>query len=278
MPSLTAWLIRCGGVAHTGTARAAGYSPHAIARAVASGDVSRVRRSWLVGRDAPRARIAAATVGGRVTCLTAARAMGLWTPDHEDIHVQVARTDSRLPRSGLRLHTAQAPIRLARTVVDEPVINVLFHVARCAAPADALTVWESALRKRMTDAATLARVQWRNSRASALADIASELSDAGTETRFVTLLRAAGVAVRQQVRIDGHPIDGLIGERLAVQIDGFEHHSSPADRRRDLRQDARMLLRGFTVLRFDYFQVFFEPGYVVDTVLTALAQGAHKAV
>ncbi len=154
-------------------------------------------------------------------------------------------------------------------------MNVLFQVARCAPPSDALAVWESALKRRLTDAAILERVRWRSTRASQFAEVASHLSDSGIETRFVALMRSVRVGVRQQVRIDGHPLDGLIGDRLAVQLDGFEHHGAAKDRRRDLRQDARLALRGFTVLRFDYFQVLFDPEYVVDTILTAIAQGLH---
>lgn len=82
--------------------------------------------------------------------------------------------------------------------------------------------------------------------------------------------------MRQQVWVDGHPLDGLIGDRLAVQIDGFAFHQA-RDRRRDLRADARLALRGFTVLRFDYAHVLFDADIVRETVLLAIAQGLHRA-
>ncbi len=135
---------------------------------------------------------------------------------------------------------------VARTTLIEPVINVLAHVAGCAAPADALCVWESALRKGAVQPGVLTGVRWRGS-AQQLAALASVLSDSGLETRFVVLMRGLGVEVRQQVWIDGHPVDGLIGERLVVQLDGFAHHQG-ADRRRDLRADARLVLLGYTVM------------------------------
>ena len=159
----------------------------------------------------------------------------------------------------------------------DPIVNVLFQVARCLHEAEALAVWESALKKRLVDAAVLDAVRWRSSRASQLAGFAGILSDSGVETRFVVLMRDAGIGMRQQVWIDGHPVDGLIGELLVVQLDGFEHHSSPRDRRRDLEADARLRLRGYTVFRFDYYQTLFRPQYVVDTVLMAMAQGLHRA-
>ncbi|MET0297209.1 MAG: DUF559 domain-containing protein [Microbacterium sp.] len=274
---LTAWLLRRHGVAHSGTARDAGFSPRSITLAIGSGEVERVRRSWLVARGAGDAHRAAARVGARVTCLSAARSMGLWTPTHDEHHVLVPRTDSRIDRSGLRVHTAQGPVPLPRRVTDEPVVNVLFQVARCATPADALAVWDSALRNRVVDAALLTRVHWRSARAQRLAAVATELSDSGIETRFAVLMRSTGVSISQQVWLDGHPVDALIGERLIVQLDGFAHHSSAESRRRDIRQDARLAVRGFTVLRFDYFQVMFDPDHVVEQVLNALSQGLHLA-
>lgn len=117
-------------------------------------------------------------------------------------------------------------------------------------------------------------VRWGSARARAYATAAGHISDSGLETHFRELMASIGVAIRQQVWIDGHPVDALIGDSLVVQIDGFAYHRS-ADRRRDLRQDARLILRGYTVLRFDYVQVLFEPEYVIETVRTAMAQHRH---
>ncbi|KSU54218.1 endonuclease domain-containing protein [Microbacterium enclense] len=277
-PDLIAWLTGRGGVAHTSSAADAGFGPRAIAAAVAASEVERVRRSWIVAPDCPSSRKRAASVGGRSTCVSAAHDMGLWTPRSEDVHVWVPATASRLDGTGMRLHRATAPVPLIRTDALEPLINVLFHVARCLPPVDALAVWESALRSKKVDADTLAAVVWRSTRASRFARVATFLSDSGLETHFREMMRAIGVSLRQQVWIDGHPVDAVIGERLAIQIDGFAFHSSPADRRRDIRQDARLLLRGYTVLRFDYVQILFEPDYVIDTVRLAMAQGRHLAV
>ena len=78
------------------------------------------------------------------------------------------------------------------------------------------------------------------------------------------------------MRIDGHDVDALIGERLVVQIDGFQHHQA-AQRRDDIRDDARLVLRGYTVLRFDWKQVLFDWPYVEATIRGAIAQGRHLA-
>jgi len=153
---------------------------------------------------------------------------------------------------------------------------MLFHVARCLPRGEALAVWESSLKKRLVDAEVLKRVEWSGGRARELADAASVLADSGIESIFADLMRRIGVSMKQQVWIDGHPLDGLIGRHLAVQLDGFEHHSAANDRRRDLRADARLVVRGYTVVRFDYQQVLFDQPHVIDTVLNAIAQGLHR--
>lgn len=278
--SLVQWLGSHSGVAHTSDARAAGYTGREMSRAVNSGAVNRVRRSWLTTPDCNPARVAAASVSGRVTCVSAAALRGWWDPGDDVqklVHVAVAGTASRFDRAGLRVHWSAGPAPVGRNANEDTVLNVLFHVARCLERSDALAVWESAIRAEHVDAAVLKRVSWRCDAAAAIAALATDLSDSGVETRFVHLMRGAGVAVRQQVRIDGRPVDGLIGERLLVQIDGFAHHSDAAQRRRDIAADARLALRGYTTLRFDYAQVFFDAETVQTTVLTAIAQGLHRA-
>ncbi|MGP6205191.1 DUF559 domain-containing protein [Microbacterium sp.] len=269
------WLDRRGGVAHSRSVAAAGFTVHVVRVAVASGAVERVRRSWLVLPGSASARRAAATAGGRLTCLSAASALGLWTPLHDEVHIAVARTASRVRVPGVRLHWGSGPAPTSTIQTDEPLVNVLFHVARCVPLADAAAVWESALRSGRADRRVLERVQWGSERARRLASVASRLSDSGIETHFIHLMRNIEVTVAQQVWVDGHPLDGLIGDRLAVQLDGFAHHQA-SDRRRDLRADARRALRGFTVLRFDYHQVLFQPEYVTATVTDAIAQGLHR--
>ncbi|GAA3206385.1 hypothetical protein GCM10017690_13320 [Microbacterium terregens] len=244
--------------------------------AVQSGTLRRVRRCWLVSPDCDARRVAAAAVGGRVSCVTAASLWGLWTPSHEGIHVAVAPAASRFDAAGIRVHWSVGPVPVVRTSAQEPAINMLFHVARCLPRAEALAVWESALKRRLVDAAVLTRVRWRSARARELADVATVLADSGVESIFADLMRRVGVPLQQQVWIDGHPLDGLIGRHLALQLDGFAHHSSAKDRRRDLRADARLVLPGYTVLRFDYQQVLFDKHHVTEAVLTAIAQGLHR--
>ncbi|WP_159499908.1 endonuclease domain-containing protein [Microbacterium sp. 18062] len=276
LDELREWMDARAGICHVTAVRDAGFTVHGIRRAVDTGMLQRVRRSWLATPGCDPLLRRAAETGGRLTCLSAASRAGLWTPVHGDlVHVAVAPTASRIGGDGLRLHWSRGPVPVAATALEDPVINVLLHVARCIPRPDAAAVWESAIRKKHVAADVLARVDWRCEVARGLAATASSLSDSGIETRFVLLMRSIGVVVAQQVSIDGHRVDGLIGERLVVQLDGFAHHQA-RDRRRDIRADARLALRGYTVLRFDYHQVMFEPDDVIAVVANAIAQGLHR--
>jgi very-short-patch-repair endonuclease len=269
-----AWLRGTGHVAHTSAAYERGFTKRDIADAVAQCGVARVRRSWLatLAPNAPTRR--ALAIGGRLTCISEAHRLGVWVPEVTEPHVWVDPRASRFAREGMRIHRAVGPSPIAPTSPREPLINVLFQVARCLAADDALTVWESALRTTSLTKEMLQEVPWKSTRARRLSDAAGGLSDSGLETHVVTRLRRAGLAVRQQVWLDGHPVDALVGRRLVIQIDG-RHHLEPRQRRRDIEADARLTLMGFTVLRFDYRQVMFDWPHVERTVLTAVAQGRH---
>lgn len=273
---LTEWVTRRKGVAHSRDARTAGFSARDMAEAVRGGSLQRVRRSWLVSPTCDARYRTAAEHGGRLTCVSVAEAYGLWAPAHDHLHVAVPATRSRTGGDGIRLHWARGPVPVTDTAVDDPPLNALFHVARCLPRHDALAVWESAIRKKVVSPHVLARVEWHSAAARELVAVASSLSDSGLETAVVDGLRPTGLPVRQQVRLCGHDVDALIGERLVVQIDGFAFHQA-RDRRRDIAHDAQLVLHGYTVLRFDFVQILYEWEDVLATILTAVAQDLHRA-
>jgi hypothetical protein len=67
--------------------------------------------------------------------------------------------------------------------------------------------------------------------------------------------------------------------KLAVELDGARHHTSPQDRRRDLARDAALAAAGWVVLRFTYADVRRNPAGVRARVLavyrTRMAQLAQ---
>jgi very-short-patch-repair endonuclease len=86
-----------------------------------------------------------------------------------------------------------------------------------------------------------------------------------------------GVRLRYQVQLAGHPVDFLIGTHLVIQIDGWGFHVSSADRTRDVRHDAELRMRGYTVLRFSYAQVIYRWWEVERIIAEAVSRGLHLA-
>ncbi|WP_240665804.1 endonuclease domain-containing protein [Agromyces sp. LHK192] len=278
---LEAWLLTREGIAHRAEALRAGFAIAKVRGLVRSGRATMVRRAWIALPEASTDLLAAAAAGGKLSCLSLARRRHWWIPEGADggVHLHLlphagsARLDHGPPP---RLHWSVPIAPAARTGLLGTVEDSLAHLAICLPPDRALAVWESAAKAERLAPEALRRVRWTTVRAREMAEHVTGLSDSGIETDIFTALRRHGVAVRQQVRIAGHRVDGLVGARLIVQIDGFEFHAaSSAQRTRDIAHDAELQLRGYTVLRFSYHQVVRERPNVERTVLRAIAQGLH---
>ncbi|WP_157157091.1 endonuclease domain-containing protein [Diaminobutyricimonas sp. LJ205] len=274
---LPTWLNTRGGVAHVHDALRAGFTRYLIKRTVDRGDVKRLRRFWLATPQAQPDLESAARIGGRVACLSVAKRLELWHFDDGRLHVAVPRKAGHVTPGDHIVHWSRGPIPVSPYRLVEPIENALVHVADCQPFEEALVVWESALQKQLVAPAYLERLSLRTERAKRVRLAASLLSDSGIESIPVARLQLLRIAVRQQVMIDGHSMDGLIGDRLIYQIDGYGFHSDAATRRRDIADDARLVLMGYTVLRFDYKQILFDWDYVERTILGAIAQGLHLA-
>ena len=64
--------------------------------------------------------------------------------------------------------------------------------------------------------------------------------------------------------------------KLAVELDGAQHHTSPEDRRRDLARDTALAALGWVVLRFTYADVLRDPHLVRRRVREAYAARAAQ--
>jgi hypothetical protein len=87
-----------------------------------------------------------------------------------------------------------------------------------------------------------------------------------------------------------HPVDLPTGRvrldrcwpevKLAVELDGAAHHTSPEDRRKDLARDRELAALGWVVLRFTYADVLRDPDGVrakVLAVYTARRRQLHAS-
>ncbi|WP_157525276.1 endonuclease domain-containing protein [Microbacterium yannicii] len=246
---LLEWISAAGGITHRRVAENAGF-PVAVRRAaVASGVVRRIKRDWLASDTAPTDLLTAAENSGRLTCVSAARRRGWWMPEDapDDTHIRLDPHASS-PTSAVTTHWTQSIAPAPSFGLLDSVEDTLAHVALCLPPERAQIVWNSALKVEKLTPAGIRRVQWRSRPARDCAERASDQSDSGLETTLVVRLSGWGLPLRQQAEIFGRPVDLLIGERLVVQIDGFAHHSTSAQRSKDVAFDAELTLNGYTVL------------------------------
>ncbi|MGH9273007.1 MAG: DUF559 domain-containing protein [Acidimicrobiales bacterium] len=99
------------------------------------------------------------------------------------------------------------------------------------------------------------------------------------ERRLLHLVRDHGLppmTVQHEVWHAGRfiaRIDGAYPERrLAVEVDGFAHHSSPDAFQRDRERQNRLVALGWTVLRFTWHDVVNRPSVVAASILDAISR------
>lgn len=268
-------LASLGGIAPARDLAAAGVGAGLLRVAWRNGEVTRFRKGWYGLPSLSPDVIKASRVGGMVACLSAARAHGLWVPAHDDLHVLVPRTASRLRQpddhhrrlsGGVRVHwngTPRSPYELI-----EPIEESVLRIAECRGAKQAFVVLESALnRGRLADDA-LDRLRSRHP----LFRSAGSRSDSGIESLLKLELLDAGIAFRQQVGVEGCGIaDVLIGRRLVIEADGRQFH----DPLRDRQRDARFSIAGYRTLRFLASQLTHEMEQVMASIRAAIARGDH---
>ena len=268
-----------GGLAATHELHAAGFGRETLRLATRSGEIRRIRKGWYVLPDTPAAIADCARVGGRATCVTAAEHAGLWLLVHPaEVHVAVHPHACQLrdPRdyrrrdakSGAVVHWTDADPAGERLIV--PVADAIRELATCQGAEAAFVALESALAAGLLSRSEVARVCAGLPTAVALALSRAEgRSGSITEATFLFRSRAFGVRVRQQVQIGPDRVDSVLGDRLIVELDSREFH----EKERDYARDARLVARGYRVLRFSYRQVMFDWPSVEAAILAAIARG-----
>jgi very-short-patch-repair endonuclease len=113
--------------------------------------------------------------------------------------------------------------------------------------------------------------------------LGSDRPDGLLSPRMARLLRSFDLphaVFQHEVWINGESylIDFAYPEvRLAIEVDGYETHSSPRALQRDLRRQNDLVAAGWTILRFTWTDVVRRPAYVARRIrdqLDALAPGS----
>ena len=253
--------------------------------ALGRGEVLRDARGRYALPTADQARRAASRLSGVITGASAAAAHG-WElksqPSLPSVTVPAKRKVPPVRRDGVDLRWRDiAPVdvwdgvlRPGPTVVD---------CARTLPFDEALAVADSALRHGAVTPTEIRRLagQVRTTGRNRALRVAREAS-ALAANPFESVLRAIGLdvpglALRPQVVIAeggwvGRPDLVDTERRLVVEAESFEFHGRRAALRRDCERYTALTLLGWTVLRFAWEHVMFEPAYVAECLRRAAGQ------
>jgi very-short-patch-repair endonuclease len=271
-------LARFGGIAHLSVLEADGADRQRLQRLVVGGLLVRPRRGWYALPNADALLVRATQLGGRVTCITALRKMGVWCVDDHRLHLAVSSNTGHPPlrQDGLCIHYS----RREPPISGPPVVSVLDALAdqfRCQTGENVIVAIDSALNKGLIRRSDLNKLRSRVPKKYwPLLDCVDGNCESGLETKVRLRLGRRGVRYRTQARIPGvGRVDILIGDRLIVETDGIEFHTGDAairDRDRDL-----LLHRlGYIVIRVTYAMVMYRWDEVESVITSYISRREHR--
>lgn len=275
-----------GGVFSRAEWNAEGGTRRELEAALSQGAFWRVSPGWFAKPDASAAVVETVRLHGRATCLTALSLHGAWTPRHSALHARIAasavgitRTASSSPRAAeVVLH--RASVHQARPLEKHAVDDIdlaLECALMCLPERDLVIVADSVLQLRLITRTTLTAL------AAPLTLSAREKlrfvdarSQSGTESIVRLWFQLRGIRVTPQFNVArvGN-VDLLVGDRLIIECDSKEFHSSEWHSRTDRRRDLVLNRLGYRVLRLTYEQVMHQWPRVEATLLALLAEGSH---
>ena len=275
-------LARLGGVASLAALQDGGVSRRDLDRAVRVGDVVRIRNGWFAVPHAPADVVRAVRVGGVLSCSSLLRLHGVWCVSDRRLHVRVppnaarlrSPDDRRVPLSaaahGVAVHS---PALLLGPEAVDSVLGGLLCVMRCMARPHAVATLDSALNKGLVSMEQLRSLPGRHDELLRLVDPSAQ---SGLESLVRLSLRGRRVRVRPQVRIAGVGfVDLVIGDRLVLELDGWEFHGTRRAFEEDRRRDLELARLGYDRLRLTYDQVLHEWSTVESTILEKVRRREH---
>jgi hypothetical protein len=150
-------IIAHGHLAATHELYALGWTKKNLARAVAQGDIIRVRQGWYAPSTTADQLQRSIRVGGHLTCVSAARELGLAVREPAQLHIALPKHTSRLrtpsdkskrlsqnPDATVVTHWTESHPPLNRYVAN--VRQILHDMVWCQSPEFVVAAADSALR------------------------------------------------------------------------------------------------------------------------------------
>jgi len=244
--------------------------------AIGRRQIIRIGRGRFRLPDADRALAKAIELGGMVSHLSAAQMHGWELPFTATLPwVSVPRNGKVRGVRGCQLKWAD--LSEERGQVTSPLRTVIDCARVLPFPA-ALTVADSALRHGDVDSEALVRtaagVRGKGAaEARRVAEHASPLAANPFESVLRGIALEAGLEVRPQSPIPLGPITvhpDVVdrGRRLVIEAESWEWHGGKGAFQRDCWRYTMLVVDGWTVLRFTWWQVMHEPDFVRSCLLT----------
>lgn len=288
-----------GGLAATHELLAFGATSRSLTGAVRAGILIRPRQGWYAPAGTSDEIIRAIRVGGRLASVSAAASYGLAVPHRYPLHVQVPRVASRLrtehdrfvrlsdsPGHSTVIHRGRVSPPTSETRWCVSLLDCLVQVASTEDEDDAIACLDSALRHGRVDEIDLELIRRRLPlRRRHITSRVDGRSDSYPESIARCRLARDGIAAEPQVGVLGERwIDLLVGDRLALEIDGAGKYSKDATpeevARRvdaDRQRDAFLEALGYHVIRLSYEMVVFDWSATLAMIHAIMERGDHLA-
>jgi very-short-patch-repair endonuclease len=195
------------------------------------------------------------------------------------------------PKPGIRVHRLKVlePIdsrRFQNIPITAPA-RTLLDIAGSLAFTDLERAVDEAIARELVSPSTVRAVLERYPRRSGSPELAelvsgprrTALTRSDTEKRFKALIRKGGVPPPEfNVSFGRYTLDCLWRrERLVVELDGYQFHSTRSAFERDHERDLVLKGRDFEVLRFTWKQVRYKPELVLARLVRTLALREPRA-
>lgn len=278
-------LERHGGVARRSALLSDHVSRRALEAARARGLIRRIGRGTYALPDANEIHIAAVHANAYLSHTTAAAYWGLDLLEPAGVHLAVPKNSKRTFQDAFihRLELAPGDINTELIPVTT-VERTLLDCARSLSFREALVIADSALRKGLTDAASVQmaadRARGRARRVlRAATGSAASVAESLLRSIFYMDRRLPDPEVQYEVRSAGrliaqldlavpHYRDRVVN--LAAELDGYDFHSSRADYRRDRYRRNELGRRGWGHLAVTYEDAKESRKYVADLIYDTL--------
>ncbi len=148
----------------------------------------------------------------------------------------------------------------------------------CQTKTDAIVTLDSALKQERVSRTELEfLVAGLPAKYRAYLDLADGSAASGPETKARLGLHRYNIPYRTQVKIAGvGSVDLVVGDRLVVEADGREWHTTTEAYLEDRRRDLELTAFGYAVLRLSYLQVMERWDAVIDVIRALVARGEHR--